>query len=172
MITPSAQDELRCVLHALHTQVAPAVHGTDVESPVATLTHILRHVSRRIGFEGQILSENIAALRKLLPDLCACLLSLDGVTGAPEQAASIEGALAAEYCDANTYRSLEIMASEARTLGEALYGGLKVLQAVPAERRDEGYQRMRDAIRRCVVWQIEQERRLIEPAFFGRGPRR
>lgn len=172
MITPSAQDELRCVLHVLHNQIAPVAYGTAAESPIATLTHILRHVNRRIEFEGQILLEDIVALRKLLPGLCAYLESLGDVPGAPEQAAAIERALTDEYCDANTYRSLAIMDNEARTLRECLYGGLKVLQGIPKEQRDATYRKMREAIRRCVVWQIEQERKLIEPAFFGHGPRR
>lgn len=172
MITPSAQDELRCVLHVLRHQIAPVAYGTAAESPIATLTHILRHVSRRIEFEGQILLEDIVALRKLLPGLCAYLESLRDAPGAAEQAAVIARALTDEYCDANTYRSLTIMSNEARTLRECLYGALKLLQSIPKERRDARYQEMREAIRRCVVWEIEQERKLIEPAFFGHGPRR
>jgi hypothetical protein len=170
MITPSAQQELACVLHSLKKQVLPAVYGTDAESPVATLTHILRHVNQRIEFEGQILFEDIATLRNLLPELRSFLLAL-GSQGA-EQAAAIDRALAAEYCDANTYRSLAIMGKEALALRECLYNGLKLLQAVPRERRDAKYKQMRESIRRCVIWQTEQERRLIEPAFFGHGPRR
>ena len=172
MITPSAQQELECVLHSLKKQVVPVVYGTEAESPVATLTHILRHVNLRIEFEGQILFEDIATLRKLLPELRAYLLSLAGSAGAREQAAAIERALAAEYCDAGTYRSLALIGTEALALRECLYDGLKLLQAVPAERRDDRYKAMRESIRRCVIWQTEQERRLIEPAFFGHGPRR
>lgn len=172
MITPSAQEELRCVLHALGTQIAPAVRGTAVESPIATLTHVLRHVDRRIEIEGQILHEDIVALRKLLPELRRYLQTAVDGADAAAQAVAIEQALAAEYCGANTYRSLAIMGREAHALRECLYNGLKVLQAVPKKGRDTDYQGIRDAIRRCVAWQIEQERRLIEPAFFGHGPRR
>jgi hypothetical protein len=172
MITPSAQDELRCVLHALQNQIAPTLNGTAAESPVATLTHILRHVNRRMEFEGQILFDDIKALRKLLPELRRYLLSLETTAGAIEQAEAIELTLAAEYCDPNTYPSLAIMSAEALALRECLYSGLQLLQTLPAGSRDTEYQQLRESIRRFVGWQIEQERKLIEPAFFGHGPRR
>jgi hypothetical protein len=37
---------------------------------------------------------------------------------------------------------------------------------------EPAYQAIRAAIREYMVWQVEQEEKLIAPAFFGQGPRR
>ena len=173
MIHPTAADILKTIDATLAAQVAPALDSLDGQSAVATIRHLLRLVLVRIEDEGQNLIDEISALRRLLPSVGDYLRS----TGAGmEQRQRIDAALAEAVAgDAGDarYPTLETLAERLSGLREALYQALKTLQALRPERQEQPeYRAIRAAIREYIVWQNEQERKLIAPAFYGQGPRR
>jgi Mg2+ and Co2+ transporter CorA len=120
--------------------------------------------------EGQVLLDEIGELRRLLPGMRDYLTSIDA--GA-EQRQRIDAAIDEAKGDDSRYRRLEMLAERLAGLREALYQALKILQTLRRERQEQPeYRAVRAAIRDYVVWQNEQERKLIAPAFYGRGPRR
>lgn len=168
MIHPSATDILKTVDAAIEAKVIPSLKDLDGRSAVATIRHLLRLVRVRIEEEGQILTDDVAALRKLLPIVAAYLNSVDEA-----EAERVEAALEAATPKAGGYPSLDRLAAEAGQLREAVYQALKRLQAMRDSHGNEsGYRATRAAIRDYIVWQNEQERKLIAPAFYGQGPRR
>jgi hypothetical protein len=167
MIHPSATDILKTIDATIEAKVIPSLKDLDGKSAIATVRHLLRLVRVRIEEEGQILADDIAMLRRLLPQVRDYLASVGS-----SEAARIDAALAEGSADGR-YPSLDRIAGEAGALREAVYQALKHLQTMRAARKDEPeYRAVRTAIRDYVVWQNEQERKLIAPAFYGQGPRR
>jgi hypothetical protein len=168
MIHPSATDILKTIDATIEAKIIPSLKDLDGRSAITTVRHLLRLVRVRIEEEGQILTDDIAALRKLLPGVRDYLTTLG--TGS-EVVTKIDAALAPNAED--RYPSLDRLAEEAGAMREAVYQALKHLQTVRDERKDDaGYRAVRTAIRDYTVWQNEQERKLIAPAFYGQGPRR
>jgi hypothetical protein len=167
MIHPSATDILKTIDATIEAKVIPSLKDLDGKSAIATVRHLLRLVRVRIEEEGQILADDIAMLRRLLPQVRDYLVSVGST-----EAARIDAVLAEGSADGR-YPSLDRIAGEAGALREAVYQALKHLQTMRAARKDEPeYRAVRTAIRDYVVWQNEQERKLIAPAFYGQGPRR
>jgi hypothetical protein len=166
MIHPSATDILKTIDATIAAKIEPSLSDLDGRSATATVRHLLRLVRVRIEEEGQILTDDIAALRKLLPRVRDYLQP-------HEQAGRIEAALAEAGGDASRYPSLDRLAGEAGVLREAVYQALKALQTMRGERENDAhYRAMRSAIGDYIVWQYEQERKLFAAAFYGQGPRR
>jgi hypothetical protein len=172
MIVPSAS----AVLHAIETTFAsvirPALTGTAERSAAATIEHLLRHVRVRIRHEGQILLDDVAALRTLLESVEQYLRGLDDAA-AMAQAESLERFRHSQSRAVNVYPDLESLAGEAGAFRAALTSALVFLQSVRVRLgTDSDYQRIRGAIRAYIAWQIQSEDELILPAFDGFGPRR
>ena len=170
MIHPTATDILKNIDATLAAKVGPSLVDLDGRSAMATVRHLLRLVLVRCEDEGQILLDEIHRLRGLLPGVRDYLRAIDA---GPEQRERIEKALAESAPDDTRYPRLDVLAERLAGLREALYRALQTLQAMRAERREQPeYRAIRAAIRDYVVWQNEQERKLIAHAFYGKGPRR
>lgn len=168
MIHPRATDILKTVDATIEAKVIPSLKDLDGQSAIATVRHLLRLVRVRIEEEGQVLADDVAALRRLLPTIAAYLHPIDR-----SAAERIEAVLKTAGPDAGRYPSLDRLADEAGQLREAVYQALKHLQGMRDSRgNDTDYRETRTAIRDYIVWQNEQERKLIAPAFYGQGPRR
>jgi hypothetical protein len=173
MIYPSTIDILRTVDANIEAKVEPSLSDLTGRSAMATIRHMLRHVMVRIEDEGQILTDDIAALRPLLQKVSAYFASLGEAQAGMAEAAEIDAVLKDSARDPAKYPSLAILGEEAGRLRECLYQALRRLQEIRDGRAgDAAYKSVRDAIRQYIAYQIEQEDKLIRPAFFGRGPRR
>jgi hypothetical protein len=150
------------------------------KSALATARALIRHATLRIESEGQILAEDIRALRELLPAVAAYLQLLGSreplIRGATETrtlAARIVRMLAAVRRPTGSYPTLSSLAEEAGELRGSVYESLDLLQGLREVLRDEAaYVETRNRIRTYCARQIEAESLLIEPAFAGSGPRR
>lgn len=170
MIHPRATDILKTVDATIEAKVIPSLKDLDGRSAIATIRHLLRLVRVRIEEEGQILVDDVAALSNLLPTVASYLRS---VGGAEVEAGRIEQVLETAAPEAGRYPSLDQLAEQAGKLREAVYRALKQLQEMrDSHGNDANYRATRSAIRDYIVWQNEQERKLIAPAFYGQGPRR
>src|SRR3546814_6056822 len=65
MIHPSATDIFKTIDATIEAKVIPALGDLDGRSAITTVRHLLRLVRVRIEEEGQILTDDIAELRKL-----------------------------------------------------------------------------------------------------------
>jgi len=168
MSLPTAEDVLRTIEATLENVIKPGLSNVPERSAAATIGHLLRHVRVRLAAEGQILTDDIAALRALLPRVQRFL----DEAGQQRDAGLIAAALA-DAPDAPGYASLTALGARACRLRGALQSGLAALQALrSALGEDHTYLALRAAIRDYMAVQIEAERCLIEPAFLGFGPRR
>lgn len=170
MITVSATDLLRVIDATLADKVEPSLSDLTGRSALATVRHLLNFVRVRIEEEGQVLIDDIAALRALLAEI----VDYHHLAGDAAQSAATQAALAAAPVrHPARYPSLDDLGSEAKALREALHQALARLQALrPTRRDDPAYLAIRVAVRAVVVREIEQEGEVVAPAFFGRGPRR
>jgi len=173
VINPTAIDILRTIDATIADQIEPSLSNLAGRSAMATVRHLLRHVMVRIETEGQLLTDDIAALRRLLTELRDYFASLESRHDGTALSARIDRTLTTPYRDPTQYPNLAMLAAEAGALRECLCLGLKHLQAIRNDRRaDPAYASLRSAIRAYVTAQIEQEEEIIGPAFYGRGPRR
>ena len=173
MINPTAVDILRTVDATIVNQIEPSLSDISGRSAMATVRHLLRHVMVRIETEGQLLTDDIAALRRLLAETRDYLATPGADHEGAALSAKIDSVLTGSPRDPALYPNLTMLASEAGALRACLFDALKHLQAIRGARRDDSaYASLRAAIRGYLVTQIEQEEAIIGPAFFGRGPRR
>jgi hypothetical protein len=172
MNIPTAVDILYSIEKSLANVVVPALTTTAERSCVATISHMLRHVSLRIEREGQNCLDDIAAMETLLESISAFCLQLH-TTAANACAATITAALDRPARDPLVYPTLEALSAEASELRLALQTGLDFLIAIrERESSRQGYQQLRQFIREYLAAEIEREALLIHPAFENRGPRR
>ena len=168
MINPTATDILRLVDATLKDKVEPSLSDLTGRSALATVRHMLRHVLVRVDVEGQLLTDDIAALRPLLQQVSRYLAS-KGVALAKE----IDATLAKAHRAPGAYPTLDSLGLEAGALRECVYQALKQLQSLrDAHGTESDYVAVRAAIRSYLVRQIEEEEKTIGPAFYGQGPRR
>ena len=171
MIAPTAVDILRNIEATIIEKIEPSLSDLSGRSASATVRHLLRHVIERLQHEGELLTEDIEALRGVLAKARDYFQSLGAEQGGTH-AAAIESVLRPRPGSAS-YPTLERLATEAGALRCCLYQTLEQLQALREQRRqDPPYVALRGAIRAYLITQIEHEERIIAPAFFGRGPRR
>src|SRR3546814_197376 len=110
MIHPSATDILKTIDATIEAKVIPALGDLDGRSAITTVRHLLRLVRVRIEEEGQILTDDIAELRKLLPNVAAYLRAV-GTSQA--EAGHIDAALVEAATDSARYPTLDHLAEEA-----------------------------------------------------------
>ncbi|NWK98342.1 hypothetical protein DM806_22265 [Sphingobium lactosutens] len=169
MIHPSAIEIIRNIEATLVDIVEPAVQTTTARSALATIGHLLRHVALRIEDEGQLLTDDIAALKLLLNDLAVYIAS----TGDTARAREIGTAMSAAEPPAGRYPSIQILATQAAALRAVMQDILAYLQTQRDARRGEAdYLAARAAIRAYLTADVLMEARLIHPAFEDKGPRR
>jgi hypothetical protein len=170
MIHPTATELLRTIDETLVQKVEPSLGDVGGRSALATVRHLLNFVRVRIEREGQVLMDDIAALRPLLAQISDYLWS----QAEADAAGVVDRAVAANgQRPPGRYPALDDLAQEAGVLREALHGALARLQDMRSVHGNEPrYQAVRAEIRAYVVRQIEEEGEIVAPAFFGRGPRR
>lgn len=167
MIVPNAREVLAMIERTLTDVVEPECGTMAARSALATTGHLLRHVQLRLEHEGQVLTDDIAALRPLLRDLGVWL------DAAGETVASVPTALSRSFRAQNAYPTLESLGEEAGALRHALTDALERLIALrPAHGTDPAYLALRQDIRTYLAAQIIAEAAYVGPAFTGKGPRR
>jgi hypothetical protein len=171
MLLPTSVDVLRSIERTLETVIAPALTGTGERSALATIGHLLRHVALRIELEGQMLVDDIAAVRPLLAQV-------DGYLESPPRNDAEGSALRARLAQllsrpaqANGYRSVANLAEEVTALRQGVCEALDYVQTRASD-ADPQAKSVLDALLRYVAWETEQEAKIIDPAFEGFGPRR
>jgi hypothetical protein len=171
MLLPTAVDLLRCVESTLRTVIAPALTGTAERSAAATIGHLLRHVALRIEHEGALLSAEIDKVRPLL-EQAGCVFERD-FPADPDTKRAREAIAAALAGPASPpgYRDLPSLAAEVTALRRGVGDSLALIQrhestlSAPAKE-------LYEALKRYVAWELDNESKLIDPAFEGFGPRR
>lgn len=172
MIYPTSSDLLRCIDQTLLTISAENTPHTAVKSALATSRHLIRHVELRLHLERAILLDDIEKTRELLGKIVAYLES--HARQRPDLTHSIRAVLGETAgFPSSAAGEFDAIHARAKTLRELVYSALAQLQGVPvAEKATKPYGDIRQSIRDYMRYQIEQEDRLIHPAFCGKGPRR
>jgi len=170
MIYPSAIDCLKTIESTLENKIKPLLSGTFERSTLATVGHLLRHVVCRIEHEGDVLFDDIQALKRLLPEIRRYAAQPGGSNAV---IAEIDDVLARHFRPPGAYPSLTSLAEEAGALREALASAQTWLIATAGERKNRAdCQHIREQIRTYIAQQLTGEALLVEPAFVGHGPRR
>jgi hypothetical protein len=133
---------------------------------------MVRHVEIRIELETAILLDDIDRTATLLDKVAAFLDAAGEV--ASNCARSIRSTLAdAPALLTGASDDAQRARTRALNLRECVYKALACLQKLDATAKGtERYYDTRRMIREYIAYEIEQEARLIQPAFFGKGPRR
>lgn len=172
MIYPTASDVLRCVDQTLLDSSDIELPRMSVKSALATCRHLIRHVELRIRLEPEILLDDIEKTTALLNHVAGYLETGGGA--AYQLAKDVRASLAqkAELLQGRA-EDLDRMHARALLLREHIYVALKFLQSWDATTRaTDAYREVRRQIREYIAYQIQQEAKLIHPAFSGKGPRR
>lgn len=172
MIYPTANDILRCIDQTLLASMDTDMPRMSVTSALATCRHLVRHVGLRIALEKPVLLDDIDQAGALLARVADYFES----AGADHAAmvSNIRSALAKKpQLVTGKEDELDVIRERARELRELIYVTLAALQKFTAEQQAaKAYADTRQRIRDYMRYQIEQEARLIDPAFAGQGPRR
>lgn len=172
MILPTAVDVLRCVERTIETVIAPALTDTAERSAAATIGHLLRHVALRLEREGALFATEISQLRPLLTE-ADLVLQRDFARSADvsEARIAIAAALAEPPAAAQGYRDPASMGAEVTALRHGVCATLELIQrheaSLPAAARA-----LHESLKRYIAWELDNESKLIDPAFEGFGPRR
>ena len=173
MIYPTTSDILRCVDHTLMESSDIDMPRMAVKSALATCRHLVRHVDLRMQIEQGILIADIEKVTTLLGAVAEYL----GTVSAAE--ATLVGEIRATLADQpaallqGKADDMDRVRSRALALRERLYGTLRHLQSLNADvQATPSYREVRRLIREYITWEIQQESKMVHPAFVGRGPRR
>lgn len=172
MIYPTATDLLHCVNNTLLDASDPTMPRLAVKSALATCRHLIRHAELRVQLEKSILLDDIEQACLLLERLSVYLAA--GAGDGDGLARVIRSVVAeAPQLQSSDAGEADRILQRAKALRELIYSTLKHLQSADAaERATGGYQEARGLLREYIKYQIEQEARMVTPAFFGHGPRR
>ncbi len=168
MIVPTAADVIRCIEETMERVIQPALTSLSDRSAATTIRHLLHYVAIRIDAEGQILFDDAKRLRAVLAE---CLAWLDARPDAESLAAAIRETLNRER-DPEIYPSPVLIAGEVASLRQHVSEVLALLLKLAPDDRGAAGEALHQTLRDYIVWQVEQEAKIIEPAFVGRGPRR
>lgn len=168
MLTPELPTVIQAVANALDEVIAPALTGLRERSTMTTIRCMLSYIELNAEKQAETLFQEGRRLRATLADVADKLESDSTTAGA---AAPLREALAIQR-DPDAYPSAKLLAEEVRGLRAAADTALKAILAVPEVERSEAAQSARQDIRAYILWQLEEEAKLVEPAFVGRGARR
>jgi hypothetical protein len=172
MIYPTTSDILRCIDQTLLTASDENMPRMAVKSALASCRHMIRHANLRMQMERTILLDDIEKAGVLLDKLATYFQSLEAEQD--DFIISIRAAL----CESPNLLSaaadeLDNIIARAKALHELIYLSLSRLQGFsPALKVTEPYQGMRRLMREYMTYQIQQEAKIVYPAFAGKGPRR
>ena len=172
MIYPTVSEILRCVNQTLLDASDETMPRMAVKSALATCRHLIRHAELRVQLEKSILLDDIDQAGKLLDRLAAYLDS--GSSDRDGLGRVIRLVLAdAPQLQSAAPGEAGLILQRAKALRELVYSALKHLQSADvAEKSTGAYQEARRLLRDYMKYQIEQEARMVTPAFLGHGPRR
>lgn len=168
MIVPSLSDVVYTIRSALDEVIAPQLDGLRERSTITTIGHLLRLVEHCIDAQGQVLFDELHELEPLLADIAR---RFDAVAELQSIAADIRQSLAVER-DPRVYPSLKVLAAEISRLRQHVSDALVAIRALPASSRGPEIEAAHRLLRDYIQWQLQQEARVIEPAFIGYGARR
>ena len=172
MIYPTVAELLSCVNKALLDASDETMPRPAVKSTLATCRHLIRHAELRVQLEKSILLDDIEKAGQLLGQLAAYL---EASASDREGLSRVIRAVQAEAPQLQSAApgEAEHILLRAKALRELVYSALKHLQlAGAAEKATEAYKEARLLLREYMKYQIEQEARMVTPAFLGHGPRR
>lgn len=168
MIIPTATDVVRTLGAKFEEEILPALTKPQEKRTGHTMRHLLRFLEYRLEEEGQILLDEIYRLTDLLGIVAS---HFEENTSASPTASKIAKAIRqnlAEKQDPKVYPSLSRMAQRVSVMRQHVCDALAELQKAEGSQAEKVHQLLRD----YLAWQIEQEGRMVKPAFWGQGPRR
>jgi len=169
LLTPTAVETLRTMRQALEDWVRPATQGSSAYSYATTVIALCHHVETRVELEGQQLFDEIARLRPLLSG-AAEIMERHPRGGAV--AADIRQTLVRER-DPQVYPTLSATGDEVAQLRQHICDVQDIIIAEDeAGVASAEIKVLRADIRDYIGWQLDEQRKIVEPAFRGRGPRR
>jgi hypothetical protein len=169
LLTPTAAETIRNVRQALEDWIRPATEGLGASSYATTAIALCRHVEIRLENEGQQLFDEIARLQVLLAR--AADVMANHTTGG-HLVPGIRQALS-EQRDHSVYPTLSMTAALVARLRQHVCDIQDII--IPEDEAGTALpdvQALRAEIRRYIGWQLEEQRKIVEPAFRGHGPRR
>lgn len=168
MIHPTCQEVLSTVQAALRDEIAPKINDPDARSSMATIEHLLRHVALRIDEEPGILSRDVSRLKILLRELAAWFDQV-GIA----HAFALRRGLREEAEEGGASLNLSELGEQALRLRGLLTQAQGIMREARTKHGHEPrYVDLHAKVLAYIAAQIEDEARLIAPAFSGRGPRR
>lgn len=169
LLTPTAVETLRTMRQALEDWVRPATRGSSAYSYATTVIALCHHVEARVEREGQQLFDEIARLRVLLSGAADVM---ERHSAGAVVAAGIRETLACGR-DPAVYPTLSATGEEVARLRRHVCDVQDIIIAEDeAGVASAEAKALRADIRDYIGWQLDEERKIVEPAFRGRGPRR
>ncbi len=169
LLTPTAGETIRNIRQGLEDWIRPATQGSAAYSYATTAIALCHHVESRLELEGQQLFDEIARLRPLLARAAEVM---DGHDKGAALAAAIRRALAEER-DPAVYPTLSATAEQVAQLRQLVCDIQDiVIPQDEAGQASDAVKALREDIRSYIGWQLEEQGKIVEPAFRGRGPRR
>ena len=168
MIVPTLSHIVYTISAGLDEIITPKLEGLRERSTMTTIRHMLRFLEHSIDHEGQLLFDDLNKLKPLLADIAK---RFDSVAELKSVASAIRQSLAIER-DAAVYPSIKLMAEDLKRLRQHVSDALVAIRALPADSRGPEIEAAQQMLRDYIKWQLQQEARVIEPAFIGYGARR
>lgn len=169
MIIPTAADVVRTLSAEFEKTIIPVLDKPLEKSTAQTMRHLLRFLEYRIEDEGQILLDEVIRLNDNLEKAASHFeAQAAGTSESHPLAAAIRKTLA-EQQDPKIYPSLTLMAKRVSVMRQHVCDALAELQKT---KEQEGSEAIHNLLKEYIVWQIEQEGKMVKPAFWGHGPKR
>lgn len=169
VLTPTATETVRNIRQGLEDWIRPATAGSSAYSYATSAIALCYHVEQRLENEGQQLFDEITRLRTVLANAAALM---ETRTDGGDVAASIRATLATER-DPSVYPTLTATSEEVAQLRQHVCDVQDiVIPECEAGTASDAVKALREEIRTYIGWQLEEEQKIVEPAFRGRGPRR
>lgn len=167
MIHPTCGEVLATIQTGFADQIVPHLVPAEARSAAATIGHLLRHVALRIEGEGQMLFDDVRRLESLLGRIAAWF------EASSASDAEVIRIVLAEDLPPDSWPGPALLGERALALRGVLVAAQDELHRLAASHgKDPAYVMLRQAIRGYIAAQLEDEARLIAPAFQGQGPRR
>lgn len=169
MIIPSAGQVVRNLAKVFEQTIVPSLDGPQERSTAQTMRHMFRYLELRIENEGQTLLDELSKLNDVLAQVASHFEQhSDPSTEMRALSVGVRRTLG-QPADPTVYPNLTIMAERVAVRREYVSRALAVLNEIERGPADDI---VHDLLRNYLTWQITQEGRVVEPAFWGQGPRR
>lgn len=171
-IVPSVSEVVRNLARTFDEVIVPVLQGSREKSTAQTMGHLFRYIELTIEYEGQLLLDEVFKLENLLDQVASHFESLGGSREAGADRAELATTIRRsrdELQDPHVYPSLTRMGDRIAELRSHVCEALTILNRMEKNADDEA---LHELLRDYIRWQIEQEGKVIQPAFWGHGPRR